>query len=495
MGKPRLIIIVRHAQSEGNRDKTIHQNTPDHRVGLTSEGKDQAKEAGEKLRSLLREDDTLHFFISPYKRTRQTTEGILSTLCSNDPVPSPFQRHHIKVYEEPRLREQDFGNFQPGTEEVERLWRERANYGHFFYRIPNGESGADVYDRVSSFNASLFRRFKEDQMASVAVLVTHGLCSRVFLMAWYHYSVEFFEDLRNIDHCEFLVMKLGKNGRYVLQNQLRRWTDLKRERASQRRSISAQSPPKHIPVRRWATEAGDEHQNARNRPHRQNTADLFRDDDEPQSHLQPQPQHPEKSDLPGPSTLRQSESVEDEPARGTDDNTNRLSTSQIITNKTQSALTASLQNIAVSSPSPKARPSYKAYLGRDGGGTRSGSASPFDMSDEDDEVDPADNYNDINTPRATDQTALSNVTTAEPVAIPVAIDGAKKSTSSLSLALRGELDMDRPGRVFADALGDHSEPEIDQADEELGTRDRQRREMARIVAQEVRERTHHGDVY
>ena len=38
MGKPRLILIIRHAQSEGNKDKTIHQGTPDHKVGLTAEG-------------------------------------------------------------------------------------------------------------------------------------------------------------------------------------------------------------------------------------------------------------------------------------------------------------------------------------------------------------------------------------------------------------------------------------------------------------------------
>src|SRR4051812_43829167 len=109
MGKPRLIIIIRHAQSEGNRDKTIHQTLADHKVGLTPEGHQQALEAGEKLRALLRPDDTLHFFISPYRRTRETTEGILTGLTSNDPAPSPFQRSYIKVYEEPRLREQDFG--------------------------------------------------------------------------------------------------------------------------------------------------------------------------------------------------------------------------------------------------------------------------------------------------------------------------------------------------------------------------------------------------
>ena len=26
-------------------------------------------------------------------------------------------------------------------------------------------------------------------------------------MKWYHWSVEYFEDLRNVNHCEFVVMK------------------------------------------------------------------------------------------------------------------------------------------------------------------------------------------------------------------------------------------------------------------------------------------------
>lgn len=78
------------------------------------------------------------------------------------------------------------------------MWRERADYGHFFYRIPNGESAADAYDRVSGFNESLWRQFTDDDFPSVTVLVTHGLMTRVFLMKWYHWSVEYFEDLRNI---------------------------------------------------------------------------------------------------------------------------------------------------------------------------------------------------------------------------------------------------------------------------------------------------------
>src|SRR3984957_16283897 len=120
---------------KGNKNREIHQSTPDHRVPLTSEGWQQAHEAGRKLRTLLRSTDTVHFFVSPYLRTRQTAEGMLAELTSDDPTPSPFPRHTIKVYEEPRLREQDFGNFQPGAAEMSRMWQERSNYGHCMKEI------------------------------------------------------------------------------------------------------------------------------------------------------------------------------------------------------------------------------------------------------------------------------------------------------------------------------------------------------------------------
>ncbi|KAL8973052.1 MAG: hypothetical protein Q9197_002513 [Variospora fuerteventurae] len=284
MGKPRMIILIRHAQSEGNKNREIHQTVPDHRVKLTAEGWKQAEAAGLKLRSLLRPDDTLHFFTSPYRRTRETTEGILNALTSSNPAPSPFPRHAIKVYEEPRLREQDFGNFQPGSQEMARMWSERAEYGesnlmliqgHFFYRIPNGESAADAYDRVSGFNDTLWRSFGDDDFASVCVLVTHGLMTRVFLMKWYHFSVEYFEDLRNVDHCEFVVMKKSKeNQKYILQNELRTWSAFRKEKAEVR------EPESPIPVRKkWAAyQDGNDVESRRRQARRKNTADMFADD-------------------------------------------------------------------------------------------------------------------------------------------------------------------------------------------------------------------------
>lgn len=38
-----MIILIRHAQSEGNKNREIHQMIPDHRVKLTAEGQQQVK--------------------------------------------------------------------------------------------------------------------------------------------------------------------------------------------------------------------------------------------------------------------------------------------------------------------------------------------------------------------------------------------------------------------------------------------------------------------
>lgn len=123
------------------------------------------------------------------------------------------------------MREQDFGNFQLTPEEMEEIWAERAHYGHFFYRIPHGESAADVYDRIASFNESLFRQFQSDDFPNILVLVTHGIWARVFLMKWFRWSYEEFESLRNIPHCQYLIMKKLEK-KYCLKTPLKTWDDL-----------------------------------------------------------------------------------------------------------------------------------------------------------------------------------------------------------------------------------------------------------------------------
>lgn len=202
-------------------DKSVNQVTANHMISLTARGHAQAADCGKTLNSMLHEDDNVLFYTSPYKRARQTTEGIVSGID---------EKFSYKINEDARLREQDFGNFQGCASEMNRIWTDRAHYGHFFYRIPNGESAADVYDRCSGFNETLFRQFSSDKFPSVLVLVAHGIWIRVFLMKWYRWTYEEFESLKNIPHCQFIIMTRNEeNHKFTLKTRLRKWEDPEEE--------------------------------------------------------------------------------------------------------------------------------------------------------------------------------------------------------------------------------------------------------------------------
>lgn len=87
--------------------------------------------------------------------------------------------------EDPRLREQERGNFQD-LETMKSHEQLRLLVGRFYYRFPEGESGADVYDRVSDFLEALFRKMtNSDNTVQNIVIVSHGLFIRLFLMRYY----------------------------------------------------------------------------------------------------------------------------------------------------------------------------------------------------------------------------------------------------------------------------------------------------------------------
>ncbi|PKA66282.1 hypothetical protein AXF42_Ash006979 [Apostasia shenzhenica] len=213
--RPRRIFLVRHGQSEGNVDEGVYTRVPDPQIRLTAKGWDDAIACGRRIREIVScggaEDCKVYFYVSPYRRTLETLRGIGRA----------FDRSRIiGVREEPRLREQDFGNFQDREKmHVEKEVRRR--YGRFFYRFPNGESAADVYDRITGFRETLtadidIGRYQPpgQQNPNVnLVLVSHGLTLRIFLMRWYKWTVEQFEGLNNFDNGGILVMQTGYGGR------------------------------------------------------------------------------------------------------------------------------------------------------------------------------------------------------------------------------------------------------------------------------------------
>ncbi|PNH12379.1 Broad-range acid phosphatase DET1 [Tetrabaena socialis] len=202
---PDKIILVRHAESEGNVDNIAYTYIPDSQVPLTARGHMQARAAGKKIKSLMEcesgrsEPYRLFFYISPYKRSLQTYEGISSQFPSHD---------LMGMQEEVQLREQDFGNFQD-QQGKQREKAERLRFGRFFYRFPNGESGADVYDRITIFEDHMIRDINAGRFAdkTALVLVSHGLALRVFLMRWFHWTVDEFLQVYNPGNAEPLVLE------------------------------------------------------------------------------------------------------------------------------------------------------------------------------------------------------------------------------------------------------------------------------------------------
>ena len=194
--RPNRIILVRHGESEGNADRTAYAKTPDSQIALTERGFAQGAVAGLQIRQLVG-DETVRFFVSPYLRARQT---LLAILRAFDGTP-------VYVSSEPRLREQDFGNFQ-SPDEMDTVFAERQKFGRFYYRFPNGEAGTDVFDRMASFITYLFRTMGEkgyfeapapnaaSAPAQNYVLVTHGLLMRIFCMCYLRWTVPEFEQVR-----------------------------------------------------------------------------------------------------------------------------------------------------------------------------------------------------------------------------------------------------------------------------------------------------------
>ncbi|MFE2752705.1 histidine phosphatase family protein [Actinosynnema sp. NPDC059335] len=186
------IILLRHGQSLGNVDELAYCRIPDHALPLTGLGERQARAAGPRIKDLLG-GDPVAVYVSPYARTRAT----LRNLDLGDLVE--------RTVAEPRLREQDWGNLQdPVQQEV--LKHQRHAFGHFFFRLPNGESGADVDDRLAAFLTDLETRMREPGHPGTVLVVSHGLTIRLLCRRLFGWSIELFESLSNLETCEDRVL-------------------------------------------------------------------------------------------------------------------------------------------------------------------------------------------------------------------------------------------------------------------------------------------------
>lgn len=145
------LILVRHGESEGNRDRTFTQNP---QVPLTPLGREQARAAALRIAQQYRPS---RIVASPYVRAWQTAEIIGAVLG-------------LPVDPEPQLREQSFGVF--AGQPYDALLSDAAYHDgpRWHWRPEGGESLTDVYERV----VPVFERLTRASDETDVILVSHG---------------------------------------------------------------------------------------------------------------------------------------------------------------------------------------------------------------------------------------------------------------------------------------------------------------------------------
>jgi broad specificity phosphatase PhoE len=202
------IILLRHGQSIGNVDELAYCRAPDHSLPLTALGERQSRDAGARVKSLLNGSPTA-VYVSPYVRARETLRLLdLGTFAE-------------RVVAEPRLREQDWGNLQDPVQQ-EMLKHQRHAFGHFFFRLPNGESGADVDDRLAAFLSELTQNMLAPTHPNTVLIISHGLTIRLLCRRLFGWSIELFESLSNLDTCENRVLN-NDSGQWHIDRPFDQW--------------------------------------------------------------------------------------------------------------------------------------------------------------------------------------------------------------------------------------------------------------------------------
>ena len=232
------IFLVRHGESMGNVDKDIHRTMADHAISLSPKGVDQAQAAGLVLGDYLsglgdvpvREHPGLRrplrprMWVSPYLRTRQTADGIESTIGMVDgPRGGNTDSRILDRREHMLLVEQQFGLFDGLSDEEcaaqfpaenDHYLKQRRFQGRFWAPMPLGESRFQVAQRVHQAFGTFHRDAERHGIENI-IVVSHGVTLRCFVMMWLHLPFEWIEKEPNPKNCSIRLIDCGEDKGYI----------------------------------------------------------------------------------------------------------------------------------------------------------------------------------------------------------------------------------------------------------------------------------------
>jgi broad specificity phosphatase PhoE len=203
------VLLVRHARSIANDDPRVYATIPDHAIPLSRPADDPAAlAAGEAVARLRLDREDLCAWCSTYLRCAQTEKLVLNRAFGDD--------HGTRQRPSFLLREQEFGDWDSLSDEEiaardpERFARRKRlgdNMGKFYFRYPNGESRADVTQRIAIFIGKVNRsRYRNH------IVFLHGVTQRAFRMAWLDLTVDWFEEEPNPPNASVLQIYREPDG-------------------------------------------------------------------------------------------------------------------------------------------------------------------------------------------------------------------------------------------------------------------------------------------
>lgn len=188
MNKTRLYII-RHGETEFNKKGMMQGRGID--APLNSTGKKQA----ERVAEVLRNEIVDQLVVSSMIRSIQTAQPLAKHLS----MP-------IQSYDD--LDEMNFGDLEGKrskdiADELNHIHNEWAS-GNINFKIPGGESPAEVFERANGKIESLLGTGGE-----TVVLILHGRLMRILLAKWLGYGIE---NMHKIAHNNGSINHIEKNG-------------------------------------------------------------------------------------------------------------------------------------------------------------------------------------------------------------------------------------------------------------------------------------------
>jgi broad specificity phosphatase PhoE len=213
------ITIIRHGQSAGNFNKEVYLTTADSEVGLTDLGKKQAKDMTLSMFSLLgfvnsqihsNSEHNIRIYYSSYVRAYETFKEFRA--IAEERFPKIFRE--ATIVEESLIREHEYSQDPVCSDVVKNEidFMNSKGQSRFYHRFLNGESFADVEQRVVLFLNQLQSSGDSDHV----FLFCHGHTQQLLIKRLLNLTVTDFHLLSHLDNCEYTTLYRVRNGNYKL---------------------------------------------------------------------------------------------------------------------------------------------------------------------------------------------------------------------------------------------------------------------------------------